>query len=373
MIKFADEVLSTNTPGNNRLLEKDSILEWSETIFKEFFGNFKYNHNYISPLRCNDTHASFRIFKNKNNGLPWFKDYGGIHGNAIDFISNLENIDFYNAMAFINNRLNLKMRYNTNSVLPWINNIVGEVRVKQMSTIPERSEFEINILWNKDRNGNYTYTVVDYNYLAKMFIPIDLAFEHKLISVEKAYRNSCLIAEYSNVNPLYAYLFNLDGRYYTKLYRPFEKIGWKFYSDMIDKSNQILYGYEQLPKHVSNLILTKSGKDVLACKVLGFWAVGTQGEDIYPTDEILFDLERRADYLTIFFDNDWNKKRNKGVEFAIKFYNHMVNLFGSSIKSKLKCIIIPDVYQCTDISDVLYKYHDYYGAKHLLNTLVWKK
>ena len=71
---------------------------------------------------------------------------------------------------------------------------------------------------------------------------------------------------------------------------------------MIDKSNQILYGYDTLPQHVEKLILTKSGKDVMGCKTLGHWAVGTQGEDIYPTDEILFDLERRADTLYIFFD-----------------------------------------------------------------------
>lgn len=371
MDKIARDTLF-NTPGKNKTLTyltKELILEHSHDIFAEFFGIFKYNKNYASPLRCDDKHASFRIYSHRN-GLAWFKDYGGRHGNAIDFVMEIRMVGFYEAMVIINNRLSLGYEYNKGSINAELNYITPR---SEKIVVPEdtgREVFEINILSNKDIYGNFTYTYTDMNYWASMFIESTRLLRHQLVSVDKAYRNGNLIAEYSNTNPVYAYLFKHADKWYTKLYRPFEKESWKFYSDLIDKSDIMLYGLPLLPDKVDKLILTKSGKDVMVCERCEHWSIGLQGEDIYPSDEILYSLSKKANELLIFMDNDWNKKINVGKELAIKFESHIIQVLGSDIRKKLKRIHVPDVYKCTDISDVAYKYRDYYGTKNLLNSLV---
>lgn len=368
------DIAADNThlsPGSNithlEYITKDIVLDKSEDVFSEFFGSFKYNVNYTSPLRCDDGRPSFRLFKHKS-GLPWFKDFGYRHGNAIDFVCELYGIDFYNALVLINNRLGMGYDYNSNNVK---SQIIGIPKTKKTFTSElesSGSEFEINILTNKYESGEFLYTNVDLNYWGRMFITRDRLLRHKTVSINRAYRNSNLLCEYSHSNPVYAYLEQYGDRWYTKLYRPFEKEGWKFYSDMIGVSDMVLHGVDLLPAKVDKLIITKSAKDVMCFEHLEHWSVGLQGEDMALSRSMVEHLGSVANEIVVFLDNDYNKDINRGIMFAKKLVDYLKSILGES--KPISMTYIPTEYECTDISDVLYKYSDWQGAKQLIDILV---
>lgn len=326
---------------------------------------------YHSPLRKDD-HPSFNIYNNKRRGTLWFKDFGNIHGNAIDYVMQREMVGFYEALVLINNRLGLGYAYREYDIPDHINKVKPK-EFNEVSDISEDGHFEINVLSHKSEFGEFTYTMTDINYWGSMFIYPDRLLRHRLISVNKAFRNSNLIAEYSDPNPVYAYCFKYKGRWYTKLYRPFEQDSWKFYSDLINVSDKILFGYDLLPDKIPLLAFTKSGKDVMVCETCGLYSVGLQAEDTFPHKDLLIELYDRSEYFLIFFDNDFHKelKDNSGINLGIKFENHLIDIFGSNIKKRMKRIYVPSEYKCTDISDVAYKYRDYNITYNLLKQLIY--
>lgn len=100
-------------------------------------------------------------------------------------------------------------------------------------------------------------------------------------------------------NPIFCWAQWGDHKY--KIYRPFAEKGKRWFSNL--SPNQ-LFGMKDLPHMGNVLIITKSGKDRLVLKKLGYNAVGVVSESTLPDHEILRELNNRFDRVGVFFDND---------------------------------------------------------------------
>lgn len=78
-------------------------------IFKKEIGDFSSTKNIKSPLRGGDDTPSFRIKPSKTSGLWVGRDHGGSqwYGNGIQFIQQLYNLTFDQAIEKISNDLNI--------------------------------------------------------------------------------------------------------------------------------------------------------------------------------------------------------------------------------------------------------------------------
>ncbi len=138
---------------------------------------------------------------------------------------------------------------------------------------------------------------------------------------------------YNKNDPAIAYYFG-DGRY--KIYFPFRTKGARF----IGNSNAI-QGYNQLPPTGDLLILTKSMKDVLVLKKIGFAACALQSEQHHFEQAAYDHLSKRFKRIVLLYDND-EAGRNGATKICDKY--------------DLTYIEVPEDYGCKDISDVSKEY-----------------
>lgn len=134
---------------------------------------------------------------------------------------------------------------------------------------------------------------------------------------------------YNSTNPTFCYDFG-DQKY--KIYKPFEK-NYRFITNV---DNDTMQGMAQLPKTGKKLIITKSLKDVMVLKKLGYEAIAVQAEGVFPSEKIMANLLARFKAAYVLFDND-----TAGITGAKKFCE----------KYKLNSIIIPKTSGCKDIAD----------------------
>ena len=96
-----------------------------------------------------------------------------------------------------------------------------------------------------------------------------------------------------------------------------------------------------LPKKGNLLIITKSMKDVLTLKGLGYAAIAPQSENSYPKREQIEVLKSRFDKILVFLDND--RAGLKAMASLRRMY-------------RLLFYAIPLNYKVKDISDFHKKY-----------------
>lgn len=102
------------------------------------------------------------------------------------------------------------------------------------------------------------------------------------------------------------------GTYY-KIYQPFEP-DYKFLNNYPTNYVEGLYQLSQRKTADDLLIITKSTKDVMVLRLLGYDAIAPKGENILITKEILSSLEKRFKKIVLLFDND-----AAGVKGAAKY------------------------------------------------------
>jgi len=147
----------------------------------------------------------------------------------------------------------------------------------------------------------------------------------------------------------YDYYYH-NGRLLRKIYQPLSKQKW--YSNI---DNTVVQGIDNIPKINDLLIITKSLKDVMCLKQLGYPAVAPNNEVSWIPEKVWEKFKGRYKQMYIFFDND-----DAGVKYAQLFsLQHGIPYFFLPIETGVK-----------DISDYIDKYRDVGKAKQLLRNLL---
>jgi hypothetical protein len=288
MLDFNDAKISLTADD---ILQKISEYD----IFKFYCKNFiDIDKSFCSDLRI-DNNPGCRIYLNSNNQLK-YKDFAsGDNYNCWNYVMNKFNCTYYEALNIISNDFNLSsIKTNIEPRLILTND---EFKTK-IANIPKEKSI-ITIV-------EQPWSIIDYNYWNQFGITFDILDEFNVFSAKYVYLNKGnrrLTFEYKKSNPCYAYRFTGEGRYSYKIYfpnHPDKKYKWLFSGG----SSSDIEGYDQLPLNGDILILTKSLKDCMCYRVLGYSAISLQGEGNKLEQSLVDKLLKRFDKIVINYDCD---------------------------------------------------------------------
>ena len=319
-------------------LNKDYILArvTEEQIFRKYCPvNFELNTAFCSPLR-EDTKPSFSIYEGLN-GIR-YKDFAtGESGSCFDFVTKIVNTEgFFNTLKRIANDFGL-FNYKLNPLA--LASIVHKDKIRKLT----RKRISIKVRkWSKN----------DAEFWLQYHIPCKLLVTYNIVPVENYWindkeDNDILVYRYNKTNPCYSFEFGSGVR---KLYCPYSRdFKW------INNTNSGVYsGLYQLDKTGKVLVVTKSMKDVLVWKVLGFNAVAPQTEASELNSDVIKDIKERFNKVYINFDND-----STGKEWS------KIN----AEKYGLEELFMPEEDNIKDISDYIKK-KDMKKLKELINNMI---
>jgi hypothetical protein len=321
----------------------DIVCHVSEyDIFKRYCSGFEeLNKSFCSEFYT-DTRPSCRITQNANNKLNYV-DYG--NGDALgcfDYVMKKYCCNLVEALNIIANDfgiLKIKTVDKPQFILGENSNIKPKVRPKSTITINPRE-------WSD----------IDIQYWGAYYISIPILNEYNVIPCQNVYLHKgdrTIVFTHSDDNPIYAYRFESEGKYSYKIYFPLAK----------DKSRKWLFsgglstdieGYDQLELSGEKLILTKSLKDCMVYRVLGYNAISLQGEANRLDRDLVYKLLKRFDKIIINYDND---------EQGIKSSDRLKRQYG------FDSFIIPVETGFKDLSDYI-KVNGLRSAEKLLNELI---
>lgn len=315
-----------------------------EEIYRYYLPKeFKFNVPFSSPLRV-DKVPSFVIGGSNKNYR--YKDFAtGDTGNCFNFVMNLYNINFNNALIQIVSDFNIRSYF----YIP-TNNIILNTKKAEYKNPGRSLHIGETILKIKKREFNQD----DYNYWNSYGIsPIYLKLG-KIVAISHYFLNGIMfIAEkYS-----YAYIEQKDNKTTYKIYQPFSK-----YKKWVSGNSYDIWElWHLLPKEHDILIITSSRKDALALvENLKVPAISLQAESVMPKEVVIKELLRRFKRVLLLYDNDYTKTTNQGQKMAEKIIKKY---------PELKNIIIPEEYESKDSSDLFYKMGRIKG-KEILNKII---
>lgn len=319
------------------LLTKENIYRvvTAYQIFNFYLPGVKVGKAIISPLR-EDKNPSFGLFINKTTNELVFNDFGAGGGDVFKFVAILYNISYKNALRKINNDLQLGLYdIQDKTALPIT---FGSIN-KNLQT-PTYSETQLKI---KKRNWNDN----DVEYWNQFNISIQLLEKSNTYPISHFKVNNKIIEAHRLA---YSYDFYYDNVVFRrKIYQPLhKKIKW-----VSNITSKVIDGIKEIPKEGDLLIITKSRKDRLVLKSLGYDSIATNNESSFIPETNFEKLRNRYDEIILFFDND-----TTGIKYSNKF----------SEDKGIRHILIPN----TDVKDIS-DYIKLYGideASKLLNKLI---
>lgn len=293
-------------------------------IFQYYIPNFKeLNKSFLSDL-YNDTSPGVVIFQKANNRLC-YKDHGtGDSFDVFSYIMRKFNVSLVESINIIANDFGL--RAIRSDLRPQF--LIGRENIPKEENKPSKAIISI-----VPRGLNYS----DYCYWTMRYsIPLSMLEEYDIFPSSCVYLNKgdkTTVIQEERGNPIYSYRFtNNEGLYVYKVYKPLAEKRWKW---LYNGSKDEIEGFAQLPLHGNILLITKSLKDVLVLKVLGYDAISLQGETNKLEKNVVSALQNRFENIILLYDND---------EEGIKGAKRISNSYG------FKSIILPFE---KDISDLI--------------------
>lgn len=313
-------------------------------IYKKYVSNFEeIDKPFLSDL-YKDTTPSCRIYQDKNNNLK-YKDFGepDHYFNCFTYIMYKYNCKFKECLRIIANDFGL-LKFDIKSKPKFI---LGEEKVIENNKVKIKSTITID-----SRN----WTLNDKNYWGQFGIDFKLLDEYDVIPVKNAYLHKgdrTIVFNHQDSNPIYAYRFTYQGIYSYKLYKPLEpnkKFKWLFSGGCSEN----IEGFDQLPLYGDLLIITKSLKDVICWKLVGYPAISLQGEANKLSKELVEKLKKRFNKFIVNYDPD-----DQGIKSAYKITSN----YG------FRSIIIPPEYKCKDLAEII-KQEGLKEVKKIINRLI---
>lgn len=263
-----------------------------------------------------DKVPSCRIFMSNSNKLM-YKDFGTKETyDIIAYIMRKYGTNFKESLKIIANDFNIR-----------------KLDVKKNQTRLLKFDDENKPFRTKIEIVSQPFTLKDSVYWGQYGIPLTLLQTYNVFSCKSAHiikNNKLTILNYVN-SPIYAYRFKDDElKYSYKLYLPFKNKEFRFLSNV---TTQNIEGYEQLSLNCDTLIITKSLKDCMVLRVMGYDAISLQSENNKLDPDLASEMIHRYKNIYILYDND---------ETGIKNSQELSNKYG------FKCLYVDDY---KDISD----------------------
>lgn len=236
-----------------------------------------------SPLRV-DHRETCSFYRSDKTGLR-FKDFGnGVNYNFVDVVMNRNNCSYYKALQIIANDFGLT---NTPSVTSKIASVVykGELLDNKESC---NIKVEVKEFTEKELAWWYNFGVSP-----------ELLKQGRVYSIKTVFLNGIPAYFSTEKVPIYGYFYGHED----------EKELWKIYFPTKQKyrfllNTSKLQGLHMLPKNGNLLIITKSMKDILTLRGLGYYAIAPQSENSYPKKEQFEALNKRFTNIVFWYDND---------------------------------------------------------------------
>lgn len=302
----------------------------------------KTNKSFRSPF-SRDSNPSLRFYVSNDFRLK-FKDFStGKNGDATTLVKELFNLDFKEALNKIYNDLQRGINVRSRGDTSFYSSIKDA-----NFTVRTKSEIQV-VLFSSE-------PVSFLDYWQSFYIDKPLLDLYDVKPAQEAYINGNLVGIYLDHNPIIRYL--VDGEY--KLYRPFahkDKKEWKWFSTF---HNKCIFGFKQLDFNLDKVIISKSAKDVLVWRLLGYNAITLPAETSRLWKELVDWLRSKFKYVFSCLDND-----KAGITQMINYKNEW----------DIPYLLLPDLgveYQCKDLAEIIYSI-GYIETKVLINKILKHK
>lgn len=309
-------------------------------LWKYYCSNFEGLEKPFRSEFYNDNNPDCWIYKANNNRLK-YKDFGtGENYGIIEYIQRKYNSTFKECITIISNDFKLAK----SKIL--VNN---ETRLLNFEENIPRIKARIDIL-------HQPFNFTDYSFWNQYKIPLTLLQEYDVFSCKQIYlikKDKITTYNYTKTNPIYAYRFVNDGEYSYKIYFPYADKSYKWLNNCNDS---IIQGFDQLPLIGDLLIITKSLKDVMCLRMLGYSAISLQGEHNNLPSELYNKISNRFNSIVSLYDNDTSGKL--GAKKLLDNWNILP-------------IFVPKETNYKDISDYIQQY-DLKKGKKLIDKLIWE-
>lgn len=320
----------------NRIITKNDVLRAvnSLDVFKNYCPNFEVGKDINSPFR-KDVHPSFGIIKGRWDEYI-FKDLAtGESGDCVDLVQKIYMLTYFEALSKIATDFELPkdkgyFYKDMGSVKTPVKEMSDEQR-EYLESLSSKSEIRIKArAYNNDDaefwfTRGITFKVLQFYNV----VPISHIFiNDKIITADKL---------------AYAFIEQKDSKETYKIYQPFNKeLKW-----LSSHDSSVWQGWTQLPEKGTDLIITKSLKDVMSIvSTLRIPAVAMQSENTKPKQAIIDNLSNRFQQIYVLYDNDFDKDINIGRMLG----RQLTKTIGESNPYTYQ-LEFPDEYRVKDYSD----------------------
>jgi len=307
-----------------------------EVLWIYYIGNFKIGVLFSAPYRI-DIKPSFRI-KYDRRGKLVFEDFGrpGFYGGIFDYFKLTEGKSIPETLRMINKDFGLGLGSESSTTryakVDRLDLTRMEARAKEIK-ISEKKEIFIQVEVKKFDEEDLEYwrgfgvtlkTLLFYNVYRANIVRVDGAVVYN--------------SSYSNKR-CYAYYFPKTKHF--KCYFP-EKETYRFWPSNISKETDI-QGYWQCGIKDGNredklIILTKSMKDCMCLRELGYDAIALHGEAHRIPEDFLRHIKKYYKYIFTLYDKDLT-----GIVSARRIWR----------ENNIPAYFINKYYESKDISDLV--------------------
>lgn len=310
-----------------------------EDIYSFYLGERIKPDKLVNCCFHKDSTPSLGFYKTKHGNIR-YKCFGcGEEGGAIEFVMNLKNLVFPQALRQIQSDLgHFKALQTINSVNRISIPEFKESTANSLKIVPVKRAFEIYDLKYWEQFGLDLYDLYKADiYACSMVMYTNKGGESKIYGYN------------TPANPIYCIEIS-SGIY--KIYRPLSTS--KFGKWFTNSNSEDLQGLTLLNNKRNLLIITSSMKDAVVLKKLGYEAVAPSGEGVRIPDKVLDYLRATSKKIIYFNDAD-----SAGYKYTFKL----------SKETGFDYIFIPSYYLVKDISDFV-KEFNIKEAKKLMNKLL---
>ena len=301
-----------------------------------------------------NVHSPFHVEKSPSFNIGLFnnkiryKDYGGegFTGNLYDLLGKYYNKTYLEIIDMIYRDLDKIQKSPETVFSDKIKNIVN----KKGQIIKKTQIDDIKFIvrpWQKYDEDFWAEVGISIKFLEACN---NYAISH-IILIEDGKEKVIPAEKYA-----YSYVEFKDNKQSVKIYQPFS-LNHKW-SNKHDPSVWDLWN--KLPPKGKHLIITSSRKDAMCIwENSGIPATSLQAESYLPKQQVMDELKSRFENIYIWYDNDFNKRKNWGKQFAEKL----------SKAFDIPMFIIPDVFIAKDPTDFFKKYKKTAFLKLIKNLL----
>jgi len=291
-------------------LDKQSILEATNggyDVFKHFLGSRIQGSGkaFKSPF-YEDTKAACYIYFDKRSRIYKFKDFGDAEysGDCFFFVGKVFAIacehkqEFLRIMEIIDSELILGLESSSQKVDRIIREKDGTlIKAKDTHSIHDGFETAKSDLPLTTRE----HTTKELQFWARYGITRETLIRYHVVAVE-SYRGIGKSGKhYEFISKENHPIFGYQGLRFTKLYLPFSEPRFLFSGE---KTEQYVFGKEQLPIRGDILFITGGEKDVISLAAHGFNAISMNSETANIPKSLLRAMSFRFKHLVLLYDVD---------------------------------------------------------------------